>query len=221
MHVSELPTKTQDYLKLVWDISERTGHSATLSEIATALGQRASTTSEAIKRLVAQDLVIHEPYGGISLTSKGEKYALVMARRHRLIETFLVKELGYEWDEVHAEADLLEHSVSDKFIARIDELLGHPTHDPHGDPIPTAQGEIENLGVLHLGEVEPGVSAIVVRVHDNDPELLRYLAQHQIVPGAEVSRAATNFGGMLLVNVGADEVALSEVALRAINVRPR
>ncbi|QMV86039.1 metal-dependent transcriptional regulator [Corynebacterium hindlerae] len=218
MHVSDLTVKTQDYLKLIWDISERTGHHATLSEIATALDQRASTTSEAIKRLAAQDLVYHQPYGGISLTQTGRKYALAMARRHRLLETFLVHSLGYQWDEVHEEADSLEHAVSEKFLARIDDILGHPTHDPHGDPIPTATGDIEDLGVRHLGQLEPGAVAVVSRIHDGDPALLRYLDQHGIVPGAQVSLGERGFGGMQIVQVAGKEVALADIALTAITI---
>lgn len=216
--MSELPVKTQDYLKLVWDISERTGSHATIRDIAAALGQRTSTTSEAIKRLVEKDLVVHEPYGGIALTEVGRSHALVMVRRHRLIESFLVHSLGYAWDEIHEEADALEHAVSEKFIARIDEILGHPTHDPHGDPIPSATGDIENIGPLHLGQVPPGAVATVVRIHDHDAELLRYLAQNGIVPGTTLQLGKEVFGGMSLVVVGDKEVALAEAALAAINV---
>lgn len=216
--MSELPTKTQDYLKLVWDVSERTGSHATIRDIASALGQRTSTTSEAIKRLAEKDLVVHEPYGGIALTEEGRRHALVMVRRHRLIEAFLVHSLGYAWDEIHEEADALEHAVSEKFIERIDEILGHPTHDPHGDPIPSASGDIENVGALHLGEVPPDTPVTVSRIHDCDAELLRYLAQNGITPGTQVQLGKEIFGGMSLVVVGDREVALAEAALAAINV---
>ena len=216
--VSALPAKTQDYLKVVFDLTERTGTAAAMGEIAARMGQRASTTTEGIKRLAEKGLVEHEPYAGISLTGQGRAAAMVMVRRHRLIETYLVEQLGYTWDEVHHEADNLEHAVSDTFIERIDALLGHPARDPHGDPIPNAAGEIEALRVQSLTALAEGESAVVERVHDSDPELLRYLAEMGIRPGAEVSMTGTSFGGMRLVYAGEREVALADAALDAIDV---
>ncbi|MCI1984283.1 MAG: metal-dependent transcriptional regulator [Bifidobacteriaceae bacterium] len=149
-----------------------------------------STVSGAITRLVAAKLVEHTPYGTITLTPEGEQYALIMVRRHRLLETFLVKSLGYTWDEVHTEADSLEHAVSDTMIDRIEASLGHPTHDPHGDPIPTKDGTIEEEATQSLAEVAAnapsGTVVTVERISDEDPELLRYLASEHVGIGTRL-----------------------------------
>ena len=127
MHLSDLPERTQDYLKVLWDLSEHSGGAPiALKELAGRLNQKVPTASEAVKRLVAQGLVEHERYAGVSLTPEGQALSMGMVRRHRLLETFLVKELGYTWDEVHEDADLLEHACSDRFIDRLDQHLGHP-----------------------------------------------------------------------------------------------
>ncbi|WJY68654.1 metal-dependent transcriptional regulator [Corynebacterium auris] len=218
MDVSALPFKTQDYLKVVFDLTERTGAPATMGVIAGRMGQRASTTTEGVKRLAEKGLLAHEPYSGISLTEKGREVALVMVRRHRLIETYLVEQLGYSWDEVHEEADQLEHAVSETFIARIDALLGHPTRDPHGDPIPTATGEIEALQVQTLASLPEDATGVVERINDSDAELLRYLAEVGIRPGVGVRMTGTRFAGMRLVRAGEREVALADAALEAVDV---
>ncbi|MGV0396057.1 metal-dependent transcriptional regulator, partial [Corynebacterium uberis] len=131
MHITDLPVRSQDYLKKIYDRQEW-GGGAALSDLAAALGQRRSTASEAIKRLAGDGLVNHEPYGDITLTDQGRDLAVALVRRHRLIETFLVTHLGYPVEEIHDEAEVLEHSVSDTFIARLDAVLGHPLRDPHG-----------------------------------------------------------------------------------------
>ncbi|WKD57132.1 Iron-dependent repressor IdeR [Corynebacterium capitovis DSM 44611] len=218
MDVSAWPAKTQDYLKIVFDLTERTGRPAGMGEIALRMGQRASTTTEGVKRLAEKGLVEHERYAGISLTDAGRAVAMVMVRRHRLLETYLVEQLGYRWDEIHEEADRLEHAVSDTFIARIDSLLGRPTRDPHGDPIPTAAGEIESLRVQSLSSLAEGASAVVERINDSDAELLRYLAEMGIRPGVDVTMTGTRFAGMRLVAAGTREVALADAALDAIDV---
>lgn len=218
MNVSELPEKTQDYLKVVWDLCERTGQAASLGDIADQMGQKTSTTSEGIKRLTERGLLDHPKYGGISLTDEGRSLAMVMVRRHRLIETFLHSMLGYSWDEVHVEADKLEHAVSDTFVARIDALLGHPARDPHGDPIPDVDGIVETVGLRDIGHVAIGESVVVDRIHDRDPELLRYLAENGIRPGVAVTVSATPYPGMRMLNVDGKDVPLAETSLWAINV---
>lgn len=202
MHISDLPDKTQDYLKTIWDITDRNGGApATLGEIAEILGQKTPTASEAIKRLATRGLVHHERYSGVTLTTTGRALALEMVRRHRLLETFLHDVLGYTWDEVHEDADLLEHAASDRLIARIDTHLGHPRRDPHGDPIPTADGLIDDLGRATLATVSPGVTVTITRVQDIDPELLRYLAQHGVVPGSKITVDKAPFAGIVEVVV--------------------
>lgn len=206
MHIGELPQRTQEYLKLLWGISERNGESdgqasVSLSELSRRAQQKNSTTSEAIKRLQSRGLVEHEPYSGVRLTELGARLAVTMIRRHRLIETFLVETLGYTWDEIHADADLLEHAATDRFIDRIDALLNFPTRDPHGDPIPSADGRVEDLGVMSLAECAPGQPVVIEQVNDEDPELLRYLAAHDISPGSKVCVTSPSVAGLVHVQV--------------------
>lgn len=218
MHVSDLSDRTQDYLKAIWDIADRSGGPVPLGEISRRTGQKTSTASEAVKRLAAEGLLHHERYAGVQLTDQGEKLAVEMVRRHRLIETFLVRVLGYTWDEVHEDAEVLEHAVSDRFMARIDAHLGHPRRDPHGDPIPGAGGEVEELPGGYLTAVTEG-EVVVEQVNDDDPELLRYLAGHRIVPGARIEVLGPPAAGILRVRVDGVEVVLAEASLGDIRVR--
>ncbi|MFP7364962.1 metal-dependent transcriptional regulator [Corynebacterium callunae] len=221
MHISDLPDKSQDYLKTIWDITELSaGQPAALGEIAEKLNQKTSTASEAIKRLVGRGLVNHEKYAGITLTEAGQELAIEMVRRHRLLETFLHDVLGYTWDEVHTDADLLEHAASDRFITRIDAHLGHPRRDPHGDPIPTAEGDIDNLPHTTLEAVVPGATVVISRVQDSDPDLLRYLAQFNVAPGSRITLDAGPFAGMvhLVVEESGERFPLAQTQLALISV---
>ncbi|WP_394281607.1 metal-dependent transcriptional regulator [Corynebacterium sp.] len=219
MHIRDLPERSQDYIKTIWDITEYSGEPAALGEIATRLEQKTPTASEAIKRLGNQGIVHHEPYSGIRLTDKGTQLAIQMVRRHRLVETFLVTVLGYSWDEVHDDADLLEHSISDKLLERIDAHLGHPTVDPHGDPIPRADGSLVDDDTASLAAVEPGTYQLA-QVNDSDPELLRYLDAHGLIPGEVIVVKQPASVGLLTVTTEAgDEVTLAESSLGAIRVR--
>ena len=186
MPISELSVSTQNYLKSIYAIEEWSGVPATATTLAAHMGLRISSISDGLKRLAAADLIEHQPYGGIELTTQGRTYALAMIRRHRLIETFLVQTLGYTWDNVHDEAEVLEHAVSDFMIERIDSLLGHPTRDPHGDPIPDAQGNMHFPQTVPLTQCAPGDRVLVERIDDADPRLLRYLHEHGIIPGASL-----------------------------------
>ncbi len=219
MHVTDLPDRSQDYLKAIWDITERTGTPVALGELARVTEQKLPTASEAVKRLARQELVHHEPYSGVTLTDDGRRLALAMVRRHRLLETFLVTVLGYTWDEVHDDADLLEHGVSDRLLARIDAHLDHPTRDPHGDPIPAADGSVESLSGDSLAAVSPGSEVVVEQINDHDPGLLRYLADHGIVPGVSVRIDAPVTAGLLTVLVDGRPVPVSETSLGDIRVR--
>ncbi len=185
MAVSELSTSTQDYLKCVWTLQEWSGGTVSVTALAERLGVRTSTASDGVKKLAEQGLVEHETYGGITLTHEGTAHALAMVRRHRLLEAYLVQEMGYEWDEVHDEAEILEHAVSDRFIAAIDARLGHPTRDPHGDPIPSADGAAHLPEAVPLSLARPG-PAVVVRLSDSDPERLRRFGEVGLTPDAEV-----------------------------------
>lgn len=175
-----------DYLKSIYSHTEWQDSPITPSLLATTLGVAPSTVTEMVKKLAARDLVSHEPYRAVRLTAAGARHALRVLRRHRLIETWLVREMGYGWDEVHDEAEVLEHTISDRLLAAIDERLGHPRHDPHGDAIPAADGSVLRVPTVALLEAEPGQVGTVVRVSDRDPELLRALEAAGIAPGASV-----------------------------------
>ncbi|WP_375002898.1 metal-dependent transcriptional regulator [Aeromicrobium sp. CTD01-1L150] len=175
MDTPDLSPSMQDYLKVIWTAREWSKERVSSRAIAQRLGHSPSTVSETIKRLDAQGLVTHERYGDVELTTTGRNIALAMVRRHRLIETFLVEYLGYAWDEVHDEAEVLEHAVSDDFIERLADRLGHPDRDPHGDPIPSAAGQVPDVAAIRLSEVATPASVRVARVSDADADLLRYL----------------------------------------------
>ena len=190
MSVDDLSPSAQNYLKVLWGLQEWSDAPITPTLLANKTGLKLSSVSEGIRRLADQGLVDHEPYGAIRLTDDGSQYALTMVRRHRLIETFLVRTLGYRWDEVHDEAEQLEHAVSDLMVERIDELLGHPTKDPHGDPIPDAAGGIHVPDASLLTDCADGERVRVERISDSDPQLLQYFAHHSVLIGAELTVTA-------------------------------
>ena len=180
---SQLSQSNEDYLKNIWLLEEKTGKTAGVRALAKRMRLSASTVSEAMKKLAEQGYVEHHRYSGITLTELGRKIAVQMARKHRLIETFLVAELDYSWEEVHDEAEALEHAVSEHFVAKIDEILGHPTADPHGDPIPNAAGEVSSSPLKLLSEVRNLEQVVIARVSDENPEVLSFLADANILPG--------------------------------------
>ena len=169
MPLSELSVSTQNYLKEIWSLEEWTKTPATASALAERMGLRISSVSDGLKRLAAADLIEHQPYGAIELTETGRSYALAMIRRHRLIETFLVETLGYTWDRVHDEAEVLEHAVSDFMVDRIDTLLGHPTRDPHGDPIPDSSGHISFPQTVPLSQCHGFVPGVRLHIEEGAP----------------------------------------------------
>lgn len=162
----------EDYLKVIYSHTEWQPDLITTGALAARLGLAASSVTEMVKKLVAQGLVVHEPYGAVELTPDGTALALRMLRRHRLIETWLVHRVGYTWDEVHDEAEVLEHAMSDRLLDALDAQLGHPVRDPHGDPIPAADGTVQRPAARLLLDVEGGT---VVRISDRDPLVLRHL----------------------------------------------
>jgi DtxR family Mn-dependent transcriptional regulator len=164
-----------DYLKTVYAHTEWQDAPITPSVLAAKLGIAPSSVTEMVKKLAAAGLVSHVPYGAVRLTPEGERRALAMVRRHRLIETWLVREFGYAWDEVHDEADVLEHTISDRLVAGIDERLGSPRFDPHGDAIPDADGQVVREPFVLLADAPLGHRGRVLRVSDRDPALLRAL----------------------------------------------
>ncbi|MGQ4553003.1 metal-dependent transcriptional regulator [Dermabacteraceae bacterium CCM 9519] len=219
MSVSELSASTQNYLKVVWGLSEWSDAPVTATLIAEKTGLKLSSVSDAVRKLAAQGLLNHAPYGAISLTDEGRSYALAMVRRHRLIESFLVSVLGYTWDQVHDEAENLEHAVSDFMVERIDAFLEHPTRDPHGDPIPAADGTVHLPDAKQLSAVGAGGAVKVERISDDDPSLLQFFEENGIVIGAvlEVSAGAP-FSDSLNVTTPGGEVPLGRAATDALYV---
>jgi DtxR family Mn-dependent transcriptional regulator len=217
MPVSELSTVAQDYLKVIWTATEWSEDPVTVKQLAERLGVRAATISDGIRRLADQGMLVHEPYGGIELTETGRRHAVAMVRRHRLLETFLVEELGYGWDEVHDEAEVLEHAVSDTMIERIDRRLGFPSRDPHGDPIPTADGTPHRPDATPLVAAETGVPLVVLRISDADPAVLRYLAERGIRLDTTLSvDEHREFAGDVTVRIGDGEIVLGATAAAAV-----
>jgi len=176
-----------DYLKTVYAHTEWQDAAITPSQLAAKLGIAPSSVTEMVKKLAAAGLVSHVPYGAVKLTAEGEQRALAMVRRHRLIETWLVQEFGYAWDEVHDEAEVLEHTISDRLLAGIDARLGHPRFDPHGDAIPDAAGELAREPFVLLGDAPAGHTGRVLRVSDSDPALLRELEESGLDVGVRIT----------------------------------
>jgi DtxR family Mn-dependent transcriptional regulator len=173
-----------------------------------------------VKRLADLKLLEHTPYHGVALTPGGLRSALEVIRHHRLLELYLADALGYTWDEVHEEAERLEHSISEEFEARIDRALGYPTTDPHGDPIPSFEGDIQPQTHLLLVDLNTGDDAIVERVHDRDPEMLRYLGGLGLYPNASVQVAERfPFSGPLRVVVLGHEHIIGRELAEAVFVR--
>jgi DtxR family transcriptional regulator, Mn-dependent transcriptional regulator len=208
----------QDYLKVIWNAQEWSTEEApqkvSTKMLAARIGVSASTASESIRKLAEQGLVDHEKYGAVTLTEAGRRAALEVVRRHRLLETFLVNELGYGWDEVHDEAEVLEHAVSDRLVARIDAKLGYPQRDPHGDPIPASDGQVPTPPARQLWACSDGDTGTVARISDADSEMLRYFADVGINLDSRL-RVLTRreFAGMISVAIQSDDGAESTVDL--------
>lgn len=180
-------TAIDDYLKTIYHHTEWQDDRITPSNLALELGLAPSSVTEMVRKLASLGLVDHRPYGPISLTPEGEKRATAVIRRHRLIETWLVREFGFTWDEVHDEAEVLEHAISDRLLEGIDERLGRPRFDPHGDAIPDASGAVMREPFTLLANAVPGQSGRVLRVSDRDPALLREIERAGIDVGLELS----------------------------------
>lgn len=206
MASTSLSPSVEDYLKAVYSLSEG-GDAAGTSELARVLQVQPASVSGMIRRLAEDGLLRHEPYRGVRLTEEGSREALKILRRHRIIESFLVQRLGYDWDDVHGEAERLEHAASERLIDRMAEALGHPATDPHGAPIPTRKGQIDPTPTHRLHKAVPGTRILVRSVADEDPMRLRYLKSVGLVPGAVAEvRAGGREGGPVVIAVeGAGE----------------
>jgi DtxR family Mn-dependent transcriptional regulator len=200
-------SSVQDYVKAIYACTEWQGGPVTASHLAQRLSVANSSVTGMVAKLVDLGLAVHRQYGPVGLTPSGRALALAMVRRHRLLETFLVTELGYGWDEVHDEAELLEHTVSDAFIERLDEKLGRPRRDPHGDPIPAADGTIRYPAARRLDGLDDGHAGRLVRVSDDDPEVLRFLEHHGLALDDDLRLARHGAGGRLDLHVGQDAAA--------------
>ena len=224
----QLTSVAQDYLKAIWNAQEWSCEKVSTKMLAERLGVSASTASESIRKLADQGLVDHEKYGAVTLTERGRRAAVSIVRRHRLVETYLVQELGYGWDEVHDEAEVLEHAVSDLLLSRIDAKLGHPRRDPHGDPIPGADGRVPTPPARQLAQCADGDHGSVARISDADPEMLRYFDAVGISLDSHLTvLARRDFAGSVSVAVGdihdgdgGRTVELGSLAARSIWVLP-
>src|SRR5437763_11913150 len=220
MAVSEpVSAPIQDYAKAVYALQERSGGAVSTNDLAERLGLTAGSVSAMLRKLADLGLVEHERYRGVQLTERGREVALEVLRHHRLIELFLAEELGMPWDRVHAEAEVLEHVLSEDLEQLIAARLGNPTVDPHGDPIPTAGFEIDERPTRSLDELEPGMAGRFVRVSDSKPDMLRYLADQGIMLGDELEVIDRQpFGGPVFVRVHAHEQPLGGELARAMRI---
>jgi DtxR family transcriptional regulator, Mn-dependent transcriptional regulator len=200
----QLTRSVEDYLKSVFHLTDQGGF-ATTSDIAEMLDVAPPSVSGMMKRLSETGLIEHVPYRGVQLTPQGRRAALQMIRRHRILEVYLTSKLGYDWGDVHVEAERLEHAVSDKLIGRMADALGEPRYDPHGAPIPTAAGEIEEAELITLAAAPVGATFLLRQVGDEDPERLHYLADQGLTPGTRLTVVDRQpFNGPTTVRVGAE-----------------
>jgi DtxR family Mn-dependent transcriptional regulator len=218
-HSPESTEAIEDYLKAIYALARRSPGPVTNGALAERLGVTPATATSMLKRLDAIGLVRRQPYKGVSLTSEGEKAALEVIRHHRLLESYLSQALGMPWDRVHAEAEVLEHYISEELEDLIAAKLGNPSRDPHGDPIPGPDLSPPGEEGRPLGDLEPGEGAIFSRVSDSDPSMLRYLEERGITPGVVLRVVSRQpFGGPLFVAAGGDEHALGGEHVKRIIV---
>src|SRR5579884_231399 len=214
-----LTVAVEDYAKAIFTLESRDGAAST-TELAALLEVRPASVSGMLRKLSALGLVEHERYRGVRLTDRGRRVALEVIRHHRLVELFLVESLGMTWDEVHAEAEVLEHALSEELEELIAAKLGNPTVDPHGDPIPSRELKLAETAAPALAELEPGETARFVRVPDENPEMLRFLSERGIAPGVGLELVERQpVDGPLFVRVGGDVHVLGTTLARAMRVR--
>jgi DtxR family Mn-dependent transcriptional regulator len=208
----------EDYLKVAFRLQAE-GGTVTTQRLAEELGISGPSVTNMVKRLHELGLVRHTRYHGVELTEAGQKVALEVIRHHRLLELYLAETLGYDWDQVHAEAERLEHHVSEELESRMDSALGFPTVDPHGDPIPSREGTIAAVPATRLLDLEPGQSARVSRVSDRDPDQLRYLGELGLFPGTTVAVVEKlPFEGPVRIRVSGVEHVIGRPLAASVNV---
>ena len=212
-------TAIEDYAKAIYSLERRGSEPVTTNALADRLGVTAGSASGMVKRLGELGLAEHRPYHGVSLTAEGRRVALEVMRHHRLLELYLVKTLGVPWDRVHQEAEVLEHVLSEELEELIAAKLGDPTHDPHGDPIPTRDLTIVEGTTQSLQSLEVGARGAFTRVSDSDPEMLRFLAERGIAPGDRLEVVDKQpFDGPLFVRFGDQVHVLGGALARAMRV---
>jgi DtxR family transcriptional regulator, Mn-dependent transcriptional regulator len=209
----------QDYAKAVYELETRGGAAVSTNDLAARLGVTPASVSGMVHKLTAVGIVEHEPYHGVRLTGEGRRVALEVLRHHRLLELFLAQELGMSWDRVHAEAEVLEHVLSEELEELIAARLGDPAVDPHGDPIPTPLFEIDERSTSSLDELPVGAAGRFVRVSDSNPEMLRYLVEHGITLDARLEVVDRQpFGGPVFVRLGEREQPIGGELARAMRI---
>jgi DtxR family transcriptional regulator, Mn-dependent transcriptional regulator len=211
MTKSKTPSQSkEDYLKYIFHINEE-GKKANTGNLAAALSVSPASVSEMVSKLSDNGWIENTPYHGFKLTKEGEKISINLIRKHRLLEVFLHEHLNYEWDEVHAEAERLEHVCSDMFINKLEEYLGHPKFDPHGDPIPDRNGRIAPTNYKLLGNAEEGKDYVISKVNDASKEILRYFSKIGLKLNSKVHlNEKIEFDGSLLVTLGGKKHLLSQ-----------
>jgi DtxR family Mn-dependent transcriptional regulator len=218
----DVSSTTENYLKTIFVASQVSPEElVSLGEIAQSLNVTPGTVTTMMKSLAAAGLVVYRPRSGVLLTDEGKDVALSVVRRHRLLELFLVEVLGLDWTEVHDEAEELEHAISDRLIERIDEVLGHPKRDPHGDPIPDAAGTFTRTKDFPLADAANDGAYTIVRVEGDEPEFLGYLKETGLVPGAAIENVKRNDpAGTLAVDTPQGGTVISVPIARKLHVRP-
>jgi DtxR family Mn-dependent transcriptional regulator len=203
VHETEFSAAVEDYSKAIFGLQAELEGPVSTTALSERLGVTPASASGMVKKLGELGLVEHQPYKGVELTAKGRRVALEVLRHHRLLEAYLASSLGVPWDRVHDEAEVLEHVLSEDLEELIAAKLGHPTHDPHGDPIPSADLELADEPHTSLSSLEAGDSGVLVRVSDAEPEMLRYLAERGIAPGDHFEVIERQpFDGPLFVRFG-------------------
>jgi DtxR family Mn-dependent transcriptional regulator len=208
----------EDYLKAIKHLQPESAQVST-SALAQQLDRSPASVTNMIKSLAERGLVEHQPYHGVRLSEAGEREALRIIRRHRVIEAYLIEKLGYSWDQVHAEAERLEHAASDDLVDRMAEALGHPELDPHGSPIPTAEGELTERRHPALSDVDEGASVVVREVSDADEGRLRYLAELGLFPGTHLDVVGQEpFEGPIRIRIAGEERSLGRSLAEIVRV---
>jgi DtxR family Mn-dependent transcriptional regulator len=209
----------ENYAKAIYALQRRADAAVTTNALAERLGVTAASASGMVKKLDALGLVRHEPYRGVELTSDGERVALEVLRHHRLLELYLAERLDMPWDRVHDEAEVLEHVISEELEALIAAKLGHPTHDPHGDPIPTAELTIDEGSTVSMQSLDAGARGVFMRISDSDPEMLRYLGDRGIAPGDSFEIVDKQpFAGPVFARFGPETHVLGGALAQAMRV---